>query len=78
MNQIKILFLIAFFIQTVMNGLEIVKEDENSLYDSKALICIDICFECFSDDQTIDVNGVLIFFFQIIIKFYINFLYLKE
>ncbi len=41
-----------------MTGLEIVKEDENSLYDSQALICIDICFECFSDDQTIDVNGV--------------------
>ncbi len=58
MNQIKILFLIAFFIQTVMTGLEIVKEDENSLYDSQALICIDICFECFPDDQTIDVNGV--------------------
>ncbi len=58
MNQIKILFLIAFFIQTVMTGLEIVKEDENSLYDSQSLICIDICFECFSKDQTIDVNGV--------------------
>jgi regulator of RNase E activity RraB len=56
MNQIKILFLIAFFIQTAMTGLEIVNEDETSLYDSRALICIDICFECFSDDQSIDVN----------------------
>ena len=56
MNQIKILFLIAFFIQTAMTGLEIVNEDETSLYDSRALICIDICFECFSDDQRIDVN----------------------
>lgn len=50
MNQIKILFL------TAMTGLEIVNEDETSLYDSRALICIDICFQCFSDDQSIDVN----------------------
>ena len=57
MNKIKILFLIAFFIQTTIGRLELLnKDDENG--ESKILICIDICFQCFSDVEANELNEV--------------------
>ena len=57
MNKIKILFLFAVFIQTTIGRLELLnKDDENG--ESKIVICIDICFQCFSDVEANELNEV--------------------
>ncbi len=57
LNKIKILFLIAIFIQTTIGRLELLNKDEDN-GESKILICIDICFQCFSSVEANELNEV--------------------
>jgi hypothetical protein len=57
LNKIKILFLIAIFIQTTIGRLELLNKDEDK-GESKILICIDICFQCFSSVEENELNEV--------------------